>query len=208
MLFYREADLGLRAFFASGSADEQQLHKVAALLDYAGGPVQPGELADEMDLSETRLAGLVNLFEQAGAVEVGSDGTVAAVEDDLTPRQAADAAVEVATSHRKVEQSRLTMMRGYAETSGCRRQYLLAYFGEQRDEPCGYCDTCEAGNSREQAAVGQSPYPLQSGVVHAQWGKGLVMRYEGDRIVVLFDHVGYRTLSFPAVQSRGLLVPV
>ena len=31
------------------------------------------------------------------------------------------------------------------------------------------------------------------------------MRYEGDRIVVLFEQVGYRTLSLPAVSARGLL---
>jgi ATP-dependent DNA helicase RecQ len=24
----------------------------------------------------------------------------------------------------------------------CRRQLLLAYFGEQRTEPCGNCDNC------------------------------------------------------------------
>jgi len=31
------------------------------------------------------------------------------------------------------------------------------------------------------------------------------MRYEGDRIVVLFEPVGHRTLSLVAVPSRGLL---
>ena len=31
------------------------------------------------------------------------------------------------------------------------------------------------------------------------------MRYEGDRIVVLFEEVGYRTLSLDAVAHRGLI---
>jgi len=31
------------------------------------------------------------------------------------------------------------------------------------------------------------------------------MRYEGDRIVALFEDVGYRTLSLEAVAARGLL---
>ena len=31
------------------------------------------------------------------------------------------------------------------------------------------------------------------------------MRYEGDRIVVLFEDVGCRMLSLATVQSRGLL---
>jgi ATP-dependent DNA helicase RecQ len=34
------------------------------------------------------------------------------------------------------------------------------------------------------------------------------MRYEGDRIVVLFDDVGYKTLSLAAVAAKGLLEAV
>jgi ATP-dependent DNA helicase RecQ len=97
------------------------------------------------------------------------------------------------------------MMRAYAETTGCRRQFLLGYFGETLEEPCGHCDTCEAGTAREQADAADSPFPLQSTVTHASWGSGVVMRYEGDRIVVLFEEVGYRTLSLAAVAARGLL---
>jgi ATP-dependent DNA helicase RecQ len=32
----------------------------------------------------------------------------------------------------------------YLQTSGCRQQALLAYFGEQRENPCGICDNCLA----------------------------------------------------------------
>ena len=42
----------------------------------------------------------------------------------------ADAAIEHAEARRRLERSRLEMMRGYAETTGCRRQFVLAYFGE------------------------------------------------------------------------------
>lgn len=207
VLFYRPEDLGLRRFFASGVPDATALRKVATLVRHADGPVEPGQLAEEMDVSPTRLAGLVNLLEQAGAVEVRSDGALALAADAPAPKEAAAAAVDVAESHRKVEQSRVDMMRGYAETTGCRRQYLLAYFGEALDEPCGNCDTCASGTATEQPAAAQSPYPLQSRVAHASWGEGVVMRYEGDRIVVLFEDVGYRTLSLETVQTRGLLSP-
>jgi len=204
-LYYRQEDLGLRTFFASGSADTQGLRKVATLVQHAGGPVQPTELAAEADLAPTRLAGLVNLLEQAGALEVHADGAIALAPEAPSPKQAAVIAAEVAEGHRKVDQSRVEMMRAYAETSGCRRQLLLAYFGETLEEPCGNCDTCAAGTAEEQADVADSPYALQSKVAHAQWGSGVVMRYEGDRIVVLFKDVGYRTLSLEAVAARGLL---
>jgi hypothetical protein len=32
-----------------------------------------------------------------------------------------------------------------------------------------------------------------------------VLRYDGDRMVVLFDRAGYRTLSVTTVLERGLL---
>ncbi len=135
------------------------------------------------------------------------DGDISAADDDLSPQQAADAAAaEVAESHRKVEQSRVEMMRAYAETTGCRRQFLLAYFGETLEEPCGHCDTCEAGTAqRGRPTPATRRSRCSPRVTHASWGSGVVMRYEGDRIVVLFEEVGYRTLSLEAVAARGLL---
>lgn len=43
---------------------------------------------------------------------------------------------------KRVEQSKLEALLGICETAGCRRQALLAHFGERRDDPCGNCDTC------------------------------------------------------------------
>jgi ATP-dependent DNA helicase RecQ len=99
-------------------------------------------------------------------------------------------------------------VRGFAETTGCRRQFVLGYFGETLDEPCGNCDTCAAGTATDSPDVDDSPYLLQSRVRHSEWGEGVVMRYEGDRIVVLFEEVGYRTLLLKAVADRGLLEAV
>ena len=31
------------------------------------------------------------------------------------------------------------------------------------------------------------------------------MRYEGDKMVILFDEVGYKTLAIDFVRQRGLL---
>jgi ATP-dependent DNA helicase RecQ len=207
VLFYRPEDLGLRKFFAASTPDTTALRKAATLVQHAEGPVPPGVLAAEMDVSPTRLAGLVNLLEQVGAVEVEPAGDLVAPADAPPPREAAKDAAEVAESHKRVERSRIEMVRGYAETTGCRRQYLLAYFGEAYDEQCGNCDTCAAGTASEQPDAADSPYALQSKVTHATWGEGVVMRYEGDRIVVLFEEVGYRTLSLETVRERNLLQP-
>jgi ATP-dependent DNA helicase RecQ len=49
------------------------------------------------------------------------------------------------------------------------------------------------------------PFPLGGRVTHQPWEEGVVMRYERDTIVVLFDDVGYKTLALDLVTGRGLL---
>ena len=51
-------------------------------------------------------------------------------------------------------------------------------------------------------------FPEQTRVRHSSWGEGLVLRHEGDSIVVLFDDVGYKTLSLDVVVERSLLEAV
>ena len=68
---------------------------------------------------------------------------------------------------------------------GVQRQYC-GQLGKQ--------DNCQAGVWVEQIPDLQR-FPLNSRVVHDQWGPGLVMRYEGAMMVVLFDRAGYKTLA-------------
>jgi ATP-dependent DNA helicase RecQ len=42
-------------------------------------------------------------------------------------------------------------------------------------------------------------------VRHDEFGAGVVTDLEEDRITVLFDDVGYKTLSLELVQEQGLL---
>lgn len=43
---------------------------------------------------------------------------------------------------KRVERHKLDAMLAYCELTSCRRTHLLNYFGEERAEPCGNCDTC------------------------------------------------------------------
>ena len=52
------------------------------------------------------------------------------------------AASEGGEEHKRAEQHRLNAMLGLCEITTCRRQSLLAYFGETHPQPCGNCDTC------------------------------------------------------------------
>ena len=43
---------------------------------------------------------------------------------------------------KRVEHRKLDALLGYCESTACRRQSLLAYFGETYPQPCGNCDNC------------------------------------------------------------------
>ena len=97
-------------------------------------------------------------------------------------------------------------MRGYAETDRCRWAYLLAYFGEPAEQLCGMCDNCRAGVAGQEVAD-HATFGLQSQVTHDDVGDGVVTDVEEDRVTVLFEDVGYRTLSLRLVEEQGLLEP-
>jgi ATP-dependent DNA helicase RecQ len=211
VLVYRQEDLGLRRFFAAGAPAEEELQQVAGLVAAAEAAgidegVDVKDLREETGRGATPLARDLNLLEQVSAVVLDEDGAAHPADDAPSPSAAAAAARELAEHHERVDQSRVEMMRGYAETTGCRRQFLLGYFGEQLDEPCGNCDNCSSGSAQEQDLVDQaSPFAVETPVEHSEWGPGIVMRVEDDRLVVLFEEVGYKTLALAAVTGNGLL---
>lgn len=44
--------------------------------------------------------------------------------------------------HKRLERRKLDALLGLCESTVCRRQALLAYFGETYPKPCGHCDNC------------------------------------------------------------------
>jgi ATP-dependent DNA helicase RecQ len=51
-------------------------------------------------------------------------------------------------------------------------------------------------------------FPLNARVRHREWGPGVVMRPEADRVTVLFEQVGYRTLAMQALDGDPELLQV
>ncbi|MFC5823293.1 RecQ family ATP-dependent DNA helicase [Nonomuraea insulae] len=201
VLFYRQEDLGLRRFFTGGRADGELLLRVATLVRRHAGTVPAGELAALLEVSTSYLTRLVNLLERAGALSVTTTGDLRYASTGLTPERAAARAVEQDEARRRVDDSRIDMMRAYAETRGCRRRFLLEYFGEPyAPGRCDACDICSSDDAPEpMPARGGEGFPVQAKVTHKMWGPGTVMSREPDRITVLFDSVGYKTLSLAAV---------
>jgi ATP-dependent DNA helicase RecQ len=165
LLFYRPEDLSLARFFAAHHPDEELLHRVYSALS-ADRPKRLKDLRTELGVRGRRLTTAVNLLDQAGAVMSGRRGFVASGEPEAT---AVGRAVEVVVTRERVDRTRVEMLRGYAETRECRRQILLAYFGETLPEPCGNCDRCRDNQIGEASAHEQRPaIPVNTTVEHRQ----------------------------------------
>ena len=61
---------------------------------------------------------------------------------DVDATAAAEAAAEEQRRRKESKAERLRQMQDYADTSACRREYLLRYFGDDFTGPCGNCDNC------------------------------------------------------------------
>jgi ATP-dependent DNA helicase RecQ len=207
VLCYRPEDLNLQRFLTGSRAPEDVLHEVARLLERHDGPVEPAALKNEVDSSPAKRTRAVNLLEQAGAVGTTVDGCLEYLDERTKPAEAVAAAVDVAEARRALVRSRIEMMRGYAETTDCRRRFLLGYFGEQLRERCGNCDTCDAGSARDEVPE-DGEFRVGRAVRHAQWGDGVVTSSDDSELTALFEEVGYKTLALQVVRERGLLEAV
>ena len=204
-LFYRPEDLGVRRFFAgTGQVDVEQIAQVAEVVADADAPVEPSDIQEQTHLSQSKVVTAVSRLEDAGAVEVLATGEIAEA-DDAPPRaKAIEHAAEEQEQRRLFDRSRIDMMRAYAEAGSCRRAFLLSYFGEPYDPPCGCCDVCDRGDG-DPGEAADVPFAVGSRVRHGQWGEGAVQRYDDEAVVVLFDDVGYKTLAVDVVVERALL---
>jgi ATP-dependent DNA helicase RecQ len=165
------------------------------------GRVPADELQHTNELSQTKLASALARLEDAGALLVRTDGEVEPVPD--APPDALRAAAEAEEMRRSFDRSRVDMMRAYAETGDCRRGFILSYFGEPFEPPCGNCDVCEAGGG-ERSDAGE-PFDVGERVEHPQFGDGTVQQVGDGQVTVVFDRVGYKTLATDIVVGRGLL---
>jgi ATP-dependent DNA helicase RecQ len=205
VLFYRVQDLGIRRFLVStGQVDVEEVEKIAELIEKRPDPVTREELQEETNLSALKLTRALHSLEETGVVTILATGEVTPSESSASRDELGEEARLAQERQQQFQQSRLEMMRGYVETRDCRREYLLNYFGEEFQSPCGYCDNCAAGSVVVDDQATQA-FPINSRVSHQKWGEGLVQRYEGDKMVVLFDEIGYKTLATNIVIEQGLL---
>ncbi|HEV7299796.1 MAG TPA: ATP-dependent DNA helicase RecQ [Tepidisphaeraceae bacterium] len=208
ILLYRPEDIGSRkGQTAGGKLSEDQAQQVADAIAANGKkPIDLEQLHEQTDVPASKVEAAVHRLEELGVVAIDEDGDVAAAASKKKLEAAGEQAAAAHEAHRQYRLGRLEIMKDYAETGECRRQYLLRYFGENLPEPCGHCDNCEEGVVAEhQRQAATHPFGIKSRVLHKKWGEGTVMRYEDDKIVILFDKEGYKSVVTQFVIDNDLL---
>jgi ATP-dependent DNA helicase RecQ len=189
-LLYRPQDFGAAVHLTARGVSRPAVERAATVLA-AGAEVPP---------TRGSTAALVRLVDLGAASWEPSGGVVWT--GALTVSAAVAASEEETRREDEVERSRLDMMRRYAEHTGCRRSFLLSYFGQAYPGPCGNCDNDLVAKAQEPAL---EPFAIGERVTSERWGEGTVQRYDGDQLTVLFDEHGYRDLLVPLVVERQLL---
>jgi ATP-dependent DNA helicase RecQ len=187
-LHYRPEDLSLGRFFSAGVPKRRDVTAVVAATADAG--TEPRAVAEATGAGPRKAGRILNLLELVRQSRPDADPV--------------DSVIELAESHRRLERSRVEMVRAYAETDRCRAEFLVGYFGERLEHRCGVCDCCRAGTAAEPAELADAPYAVQDHVRHEEFGPGVVTDVEEDRLTVLFEEMGYRTLALELVED-GLL---
>jgi ATP-dependent DNA helicase RecQ len=152
VLFYRPQDISAQQF-KTGPAhvDSAALEAAYNVLRRKRNPISRHDLADASGVPPRKLAGLLQKLEDCGAadlletgeVQAGSKRPLSEIVDETSQRQ---------QRQKEVRKQRLQKMQQFAEWRSCRREFLLRYFGDEFQGPCGNCDRCEANGVLKRAA--------------------------------------------------------
>lgn len=211
ILLYRMSDTRVQTYFLTGKyPGVEDVQKVYGTLEYFATQNDGVSLTDLRKISQlplTKLKVVLALLRKSGFIFMPTRSRYALSEE---ARRNPDLVLNLTnyTTKKAYDQSKLAMMLQYAESSDCRRRFVLNYFGEDYERPnCGACDSC----LRRQAPVISFPayrstydegntFRIADVVMHEKFGRGTVERAERDLVTVLFPAVGYKTLLASAVS--------
>jgi ATP-dependent DNA helicase RecQ len=200
-LVYRQADLATARYLSARDISATTVARVVERLTDTGGSTGSDALAGAAGLGVRSVTLALARLVDVGAARWVADGR-AQWSESMSVADALEASADATAREHEIETSRLEMMRRYAEHAGCRRSFLLTYFGQDYKGPCGACD-----NDRQHGVPipGDEPFPIGARVNSERWGQGTIQRYDGEQVTVLFDDHGYRDLAVSIVLEKALL---
>jgi ATP-dependent DNA helicase RecQ len=94
-------------------------------------------------LSKRTLTSALQQLEDVGVVQTLSTGEIRLC-NGADPGEYGNEISQKQHGLKEVRRERLEAMRSYADTTACRRELLLRYFGDNYAGPCVACDNCQA----------------------------------------------------------------
>jgi len=129
-------DRDIWAYFASlAFPREAVVRETLAALAQAGGPLSTAALETRVDLTRSRLEMMLKVLDVDGAVRRVGGGWTAT---GRSWAYDADRYARVAEARATEQQAMLD----YAQTAGCRMEYLRRQLDDPAAQPCGRCDNC------------------------------------------------------------------
>lgn len=148
LLLPGQEDEAIWAYFASlAFPPEEQVRRTLDVLAASDKPLSLPALEPRVELRRSRLEMMLKVLDVDGAVRRVKGGWTA------TGRPWTYDADRYAwvERQRKAEQ---TAMRAYAETSGCRMEFLRRELDDEEAAPCGRCDNCAGARFTGQVSEG------------------------------------------------------
>ncbi|MEO8103808.1 MAG: DNA helicase RecQ, partial [Betaproteobacteria bacterium] len=141
--YHAGLDAGTRAANQKRFLREEGVVMVATIAFGMGIDKSNVRFVAHMDLPKS----MEGYYQETG--RAGRDGLPAeawmtyGMADVVMLRQMVDGS-DAGEERKRLERQKLDALLGFCESTRCRRQTLLEYFGEQRAHPCGNCDNCLA----------------------------------------------------------------
>jgi ATP-dependent DNA helicase RecQ len=122
--------------------------------------ITPDESASALDEDRSRIVAALGYLEQHGLAEV--EAAEVRQRYTIVARPDADADVVAQLLDRfarreRAEVERIQRVLSLVTHDGCQVRALVAYFGEQRDAPCGHCTHCLSGHAAALAEPEPTP---------------------------------------------------
>jgi ATP-dependent DNA helicase RecQ len=139
--YHAGLDAGTRAANQKRFLQEEGVVMVATIAFGMGIDKSNVRFVVHMDLPKS----MEGYYQETG--RAGRDGLPAeawmtyGMADVVMLRQMVDGS-DAGEERKRLERQKLDALLGFCESTRCRRQTLLEYFGERRPNPCGNCDNC------------------------------------------------------------------
>ncbi|MGY1438434.1 RecQ family ATP-dependent DNA helicase [Streptomyces reniochalinae] len=148
LLLPGQEDEAIWRYFASlAFPAEEQVRRTLDVLAASDGPMSLPALEPRVELRRSRLEMMLKVLDVDGAVRRVKGGWVATG----APWQYETDRYQWVERQRLAEQR---AMRGYAETTDCRMEFLRRELDDDKAAPCGRCDNC--AGARFSATVGEA----------------------------------------------------